>query len=163
LISVLGAPAACGAGRLTRLGGCWWPPQPRGCIPDGAVAKYRLNFLYTPCTFTPFSHPSVTTPLITAVPLASSCVTRTHAPGLPSHAAPTRRSPSNCGSHRVSCSRPARGSPPTGGACHGNIIAFRVSSATRSAFIHAQAWVRKKSRLQASSAAASLQHRPSGG
>ena len=22
-----------------RLGGCWWPPQPRGCIPDGTVAK----------------------------------------------------------------------------------------------------------------------------
>jgi hypothetical protein len=20
-------------------GGCWWPPQPRGCIPDGTVAK----------------------------------------------------------------------------------------------------------------------------
>jgi hypothetical protein len=38
-----GAPAACGAGRLTRLGGCWWPPQPRGCIPDGAVAKYRCR------------------------------------------------------------------------------------------------------------------------
>ena len=29
------------------LGGCGWPPQPRGFIPDGAVAKYRLNFLYT--------------------------------------------------------------------------------------------------------------------
>ena len=21
-----------------RLGGCWWPPQPRGCIPNGTVA-----------------------------------------------------------------------------------------------------------------------------
>ena len=38
-------PAGCrqswpAAGRpQDRLGGCWWPPQPRGCIPDGTVAK----------------------------------------------------------------------------------------------------------------------------
>jgi hypothetical protein len=38
-------PAGCrqrgpAAGRpQDRLGGCWWPPQPRGCIPDGTVAQ----------------------------------------------------------------------------------------------------------------------------
>ena len=26
------------AGPRDRLGGCWWPPRPRGCIPNGTVA-----------------------------------------------------------------------------------------------------------------------------
>ena len=39
------ARACCRQGWLAagrpqhRLGGCWWSPQPRGCIPDGTVAK----------------------------------------------------------------------------------------------------------------------------